>query len=461
MIRKWWHTFEAWIGLFFIIRLYGIWYPPLETWHSWRQTLTAMMARNMSEGSFAMLYPQIDMGGTRTGIIGAEFPLLQALIASLNKTFGYQHWYGRLIVLIAASFGVYATYLLVKRFWNERIARNTGFVLLVSLWFSFSRKIMPDTFAVSLVLIGFWWMVRYVDTKRTLFWLGATGMLALGGLSKIPSIFLFACIIPVLFNRNIAFSLRFHVLLGTGLATVMVAWWYFVWVPFLVKTYHFELFFPKSISEGLAEIQPLWFDFWKQIYFGGLRSYIGLAAVVLGILALIRGNRSLAAAIGLSCVVFLIFAIKTGTVFPTHNYYVLPLVPILALLAGLGLNYFPKKWTVGLLVIIAAEGIGNQVSDFRIKEEVRYKLTLESQVDSVLDEAEKVVILSGPDPQLTYWLHRKTWSIDRSELEVPHMLQSFKSGGFQYIVLDRRADQALPNWLPAYTTPDCWIYRIP
>ena len=93
-------SIESLILLFFVIRLYGIWFPPLETWHSWRQTLTNMMARNMNEGNFSLLYPVVDMGGERTGIIGTEFPLYQSIIAIFNHLFGYEHWYGRLISLI-------------------------------------------------------------------------------------------------------------------------------------------------------------------------------------------------------------------------------------------------------------------------------------------------------------------------------------------------------------------------
>jgi hypothetical protein len=75
------HDFRFWLILFFIIRLTGITNPPLEMGHSWRQALTDMIARNFLETDANILYPRIDMAGNETGIIGAEFPMLNYIIS--------------------------------------------------------------------------------------------------------------------------------------------------------------------------------------------------------------------------------------------------------------------------------------------------------------------------------------------------------------------------------------------
>src|ERR1700754_3101546 len=97
-------TIEGLVLGFFLVRLIGITLPPLETWHSWRQTLTNMMARNMVEGHFSLLYPTIDMAGERSGVSGSEFPFFQSLIAGCTLIFGDAYWYGRLINLVVCSF---------------------------------------------------------------------------------------------------------------------------------------------------------------------------------------------------------------------------------------------------------------------------------------------------------------------------------------------------------------------
>ena len=441
-MKKAWSKLCTIYGLvfgFFLIRLIGITFPPLETWHSWRQTLTNMMARNMAEGSFSFLYPVVDMGGERTGIIGSEFPFFQSLIAGLTLLFGEEHWYGRLINLIVSSFATIAFFHLCKRWWNERTAWYATVIFLTSLWLAFSRKCMPDTFAVSLVIIGIYWFQRYIDQHN--WWKLVLGLcfITLGGLCKIPAVFLFGLMVPLWMNRSLQIQVKLSITIAVGIASSIIGWWYFVWVPQLVDTYHFALFFPKGIAEGLHEIAPLWGDFAAQVYFGALRSYVVLLPILVGIIWLgIRKNRLALAGIGVLTAIFFVFAIKTGTVFPTHNYYVLPFVPVMAVVAACGLQRMDKRLALALLLLIAADGIGNQISDFRVKDEVRYKLTLEQQVNQLVPKGEKIIIHSGPNPEWMYWYHRKGWSLEPTEITDTRKMKEVRSFGGQYIVIDKR-----------------------
>ena len=135
-----------WILLFFVIRLIGITNPPLEVSHNWRQTTVTMVSRNFLEIDNNILYPRIDIAGEKTGITGMEFPLLNYSIYVLAEIFGYQHWYGRLINLFISSIGLWLFYKLILLYFTERIAIYSTIILTVSIWFQFSRKIMPDTF---------------------------------------------------------------------------------------------------------------------------------------------------------------------------------------------------------------------------------------------------------------------------------------------------------------------------
>ena len=59
-----------WILLFFVVRLYGIFFPPLEVSHNWRQTTVTMVARNFVEDGADILHPKIDIAGEKSGITG-------------------------------------------------------------------------------------------------------------------------------------------------------------------------------------------------------------------------------------------------------------------------------------------------------------------------------------------------------------------------------------------------------
>ena len=177
-----------WIILLFLIRLIGITNAPLETGHNWRQSLTSMIARNFLDGEANLLYPRIDMAGAESGIIGSEFPVFNYLIYLVSSVFGYAHWYGRLINLAISSIGFLYFFKLVKGIFNKQVAFNATVILMVSIWFSFSRKIMPDTFSVSLVIIGLYYAREYLCDGRELGLILFLFFSTLGVLSKIPAV---------------------------------------------------------------------------------------------------------------------------------------------------------------------------------------------------------------------------------------------------------------------------------
>lgn len=447
---------------FFLARLIGIAFPPLETWHSWRQTLTNMMARNMVEGHFSFLYPTIDMAGERSGVIGSEFPLFQSLIAGCTLVFGDAHWYGRLINLVTCSVAAIAFFRLCQRWWNERTAWYATVVFLTSLWFAFSRKTMPDTFSVSLVILGIYAFQRFIDNGKLIALLLATLLITLGGLCKIPAVFLFGLIVPLWMARNVRFRTKLLITGATAIASCVILWWYFSWVPYLVETHGFALYFPKGILEGWNEIRPLLGDFASQFYFGALRSYVVLLPFLLGLIWLgYRSARIALVGVVVLTGIFLLFAVKTGAVFPTHNYYVLPFVPVMAVIAALGLQRLEPKWAIVLLVLIAIEGIGNQVSDFRIKDEVQYRLTLETQVNKFVPKGEKIVIHTGPNPEWMYWYHRKGWSLEPAEIQDTARMRLVHSQGGKFIVVDKRLWQIHLPYEKVGETRDLAVWKTP
>ena len=83
-----------------------------------------------------------------------EFPLLNYGIYLIADFFGYQHWYGRLLNLIVSSIVVWYFYRLVRDHVSEKVALPSTLALLASSWLIFSRKMMPDTFCMALMLIA-------------------------------------------------------------------------------------------------------------------------------------------------------------------------------------------------------------------------------------------------------------------------------------------------------------------
>jgi len=450
-----------WILFFFVLRLIGITNPPLEIGHNWRQALTNMIARNFLDTNANILYPQIDMAGNQSGIIGSEFPFYNYLIYIVSFIFDYTHWYGRLINLSVSSLGIYFFYLLLEKISNKKIAFNASIVLLSSVWFGFSRKIMPDTFSVSLVIIGLYFAYSYLSkgsyVKLFLFFLFAS----LGMLCKIPALSLIAVIPIIIIVKEITFKRKLILLLMTSLSLIIVSVWYFYWVPYLVNTYHYQLYFPKGLTEGFKEILPLLPEFFEKFYFSSLSSYIALAFCILGLVVVCRSrNIYLKAGITLITFTFFIFILKTGAVFPLHSYYIIPFTPIMALFAGFGLSKIPDKFIYLVLVLISMEGIVNQQHDFFIKESEQYKLSLEFLVEKNTKKNELILINGGQSPQEIYFTHRKGWTINNDKLNQEN-IEYFKESGAKILIINKKYfAEKINNYPLIYSDLNYDIYRL-
>lgn len=455
-----------WIILFFIIRLAGITNPPLEVAHNWRQTTGTMVTRNFYEESANILYPRIDFAGEKSGITGMEFPIHNYLSYVVSELFGYQHWYGRLINLVVSSLGIFYFFKLIRRYFTPAIAFNASLILLVSIWFAYSRKIMPDTFATSLVIIGFFYAAKYFEEENKK-WLHLSlyGVLTLiGVLAKLPAGFLLILYVLFIFNKQISANLKITFFIVSGILLAPIAWWYFSWVPYLVEKYEFWHFFMgKPLSQGAYELLVNWQDGLKHFYDAALK-YIGFTCFVIGmIFAFKQKNNLLLWIVGLGLGAFLVIALKAGFTFTHHAYYIIPFAPIMALVAGFGINQLRSKvFQISLLTLICIEGVFNQLHDFRIKDHEMAFTRLEQSLDVFSARTDLIVVNTAPNPTAMYFAHRKGWLATNEELIDQNFRADLKSKGCKYVViLKRYLGGDLYIDLPQVeNNPDWVIYKL-
>lgn len=423
---------RCWIVLFFLVRLIGITDPPIETNHSWRQSFTCMVTRNMVEVSSNPLYPRTDLAGNRPDIVASEFPGFNLLIALTSKLFGYTHWYGRLINLICSSIGVWCFYLIIRRYFGNNPAFFAGCLLLLSVWFTFSRKIMPDTFSLSMVITGLWFLSKYLDVNKIIFLVLFLLFTAFGGLSKIPATVILATAIIPIANHHIPIQQRIAVLIALLVSVSIILLWYFYWEPHLLETYHNQLYYPRKLVQGLRELVDMGFWTMDKFTFVALQSYVSLGAFFLGLYYAIRNRNKLILLIfTITATLFIGYMLKTGNVFSNHTYYVIPFVPVMALLGEYGLASLPKlPVSYGILLIIGVESLLNQHHDFQIKAEDRYKLNLEQIADLISNRDDLIAVNGGFNPQLMYFLHRKGWSIPDEYLEKEDFIEQIRIPAF-------------------------------
>jgi 4-amino-4-deoxy-L-arabinose transferase-like glycosyltransferase len=407
-----------------------------------------MIARNFYEREANIMYPEIDYAGSNSGIIGSEFPLFNYLIYIISLLFGYDHWYGRLINLIVSSIGIYYFYRLIKSFSNATIAFNASIILLSSIWFAFSRKIMPDTFSISLVIIGLYFSFKYLKFNSVmnliLFFLFAT----LGILSKLSALYLIFILLILIFIKNVSVGRKITVWIITWLAILISSLWYFVWVPTLIARYHNKLYFPRGIIEGLKEILPLANEFFKNFYFNAFHSYIAFSCCIIGVYLILSGyNRYFKFGLIILSFSFFGFILKTGYVFPTHNYYIIPFVPVMAFCAGLALNRIQLKYQYIILGLIIIEGVINQQHDFFIRKEQVYKMDIETIASTFTMPSDLIVINGGPSPQEIYLANRKGWSVTNDKINLL-ALESYAKAGATYLIINHKTYIDSIDYLP-------------
>jgi hypothetical protein len=430
-----------WLILFFLIRLIHITQPPLESSHNWRQTFTNMLARNFYEGEADILHPVYDMSGEKNGIIGSEFPLFSYSIAVSAKIFGYTHWIGRLINLIVSTLGVYCFYLLLLQFFNRRLAFFSAILLMLSIWFMFSRKIMPDTFSVSLAIFSLYFGINYLTRGKNhhllLFFLfGMAGVLA-----KIPAVIILSVLFPLVFSGFYMKRRRINIVIPGAFIFIAMVWWYFFHAPMLAQTYGNQLYFTKTFSEGLVEIINEGASTFKRFAFDAFQGYIGFVLFAIGlVLAFVRKQKKMIFLFSVSFVFLIIYALKTGAVFSTHSYYIIPFVPVMALFAGYILTEIPVKW-LGVVLLIAAsvESIANQQHDVSIKEFDTIKLNYEPLADKYIPSDALVLTNGGQSTTQMYFINRKGWSLENNQIS-DNLIAELKQKGLQYIFMNTCRD---------------------
>jgi Dolichyl-phosphate-mannose-protein mannosyltransferase len=427
-----------------------------------------MVARNFLETDNTILYPRIDFAGEKTGITGMEFPILNYLIYLISTIFGYSHWYGRLINLIISSFGIYIFNALIKKYFDNATALNASLILLFSIWFMYARKIMPDTMAMTFIIASIYYGSNYLEAKENkkkyLEWLLSLIFMALGALSKLPSAYLLIIFILFFFKKEIPLHRKIGFSISAFLFMLLPVAWYFYWVPYLVQEFGFWHFFMgKSMMEGALEIQQHIGACLANFYENALK-FAGFAFFLIGLYFMfIQKNKILIGLFLLSAFSFSIVILKAGNTFAFHAYYIIPFVPVMALVCAYGINQIKNKKIAALMVIvISLEGILNQQHDFRIHDKEMAIFQLETDLNSISSRNDLILINSGDVPTPMYFAHRKGWINSNEKIANENYVRDLKQKGLKFIVILNRVfgtDLKL-NYTIVFKNEDYCIYEL-
>lgn len=270
----------------------------------------------------------------RTGTM-VPLPTIEGIAYLLYRLAGGEYlWLPRLFSALSWLAGGIVLYLLAKRIINTDAAVfSTAFYLLLPFGVSVSRSFQAEPLMVMAMLCSIYAIILYNDrpTLRRAFIAGLIAAIAI--LIRLPCLFMiFGAFVALAIGRQ---GLRKSIsdkyswlfaslaLLPTALLTIYDR---FYLAGYGLETFKTVYFYPNLLISSF-----FYAGWWKQI-----SDTVGIASLVvalLGTFLLFRKQKSMALVIGLWCG-YVVYGLVFTWHVPTHDYYQLQLVPVVALCLG-------------------------------------------------------------------------------------------------------------------------------
>lgn len=342
--------------LAFALRLYKL-STPLADWHSFRQADTASVAREYLKHGLDLMQPRYhDLSNIQSGQANpngyrmVEFPIISGLVAVTYPIINsISHldlhvWY-RLTSVFFSLGSLVLLYLITKRLFSIPVAKYTAlsFAILPFNIF-YSRSIFPEIPMVTFYLLALYAALHLKDKPHYLWFTLMTLSGALSLLLKPMAVFMLA---PLMIPAFLAIKKSHRQLLPWMISLVLMGLPLLFWRQWITQ---FPAGIPASdwlLNGNGIRFRPAWF---RWLFYERLTKlilgYAGLFIFSSGLYAWFKNRRSRLAfwfilIWGLGALLYLI-TFATGNV--QHDYYQVPLIPLVALIIGLGFSFlFDQK----------------------------------------------------------------------------------------------------------------------
>lgn len=351
------------------LRLYGFTASILDH-HFLRQVDTAALARNFAEEGMDLFHPRVDWRGASSGAVEAEFQIYTYMIAILYRLFGEHIELARSLNLVFYILAGIVLYDFARRLFDRPTALVAVFCFsIMPLSIFAAHSVQPDTLMLMASLTSLYAFFRWGEEQRDGLIILSALALCIALLIKPLNLYLGAPLLYICF-RKFGWALFRNWKLWAFAAAVLVpaALWYLhaygLWVEHgntLYRPYaKFTLAWLYGVGDGAPALSLRHRSFVSDLAWRGmfLISTPGLLlAVAVGVLAGFRQRTWLFAAwAGGFAVTMILFEPQHFG----HDYYQLPLTPLVAMLAALGLVQLwrrqpaPRWLVLGLLAVYVA-----------------------------------------------------------------------------------------------------------
>lgn len=451
-------------GLLLILHLLlhlSVFQKDLVGFHVWRQTQTQNTILSFVDEDSNILNPRRNDRGSGDGLFRMEFPLSQWLTASVVKLVGNDVFVSRVMNFIFSflsliGFSLWVG-LYVKRIWMIRIS---AFILsFTPVFYYYMVNPLPDNLALCFGIWGLYVFGKWVKSNQIKDFVISLSLIALASLVKLPFILYFSVFAWVLLFSNGKLTrgqkIKNFILIPGFLMPV------FAWYLWVIPGWE-----GNGIVQGIFNMTPdQKSQYWYYVMFHLRTSLpelmLGWPIVLFFVIGIIYAFRNLKiifrfygyyAFLGIILCVFFLF--EMNMIEKVHDYYLIPILPLLVLLTVVGLNQIAKtNWNIILKYsLIGTILISLPVySFFRIQgrwdrigfneDFLKYKMELRSAVPN------DALVCVGNDNShhiFLYYVQKMGWAFEKNWITAQKLREMIKEG-CRYLYCDSRAIDQNPE----------------
>ena len=436
------HFWKVLLGLILlvgvVVRLKGFNEIPIDA-HPMRQTDTECVAYYLSINKANFLYPKSCLMRPVSNVDGyffLEVPFYESLIALGYKLLGTNFWVARVINIILYLTGSLALFGLIKSWWNKKMALFSVliFSFIPASIFFVGHAIHPDTLAVSFILVSLFFGWKYKE-KGKIIYLLLSGLIL--GISVASRPFGLICL-PLLFYFLFLKKANWRdylvlVLLSGGI----YGWWWW-----RTKTLGIDMSWENWVLSGretLFHFENLKKLIWRNMIGEVMgKTVSGLAGLGL-LVGIIKKNKRMIPLILWIGGVFVYWMLApNGNL--THQYYADVYIPLVVILAAIGIDWIWDKNKFILLLIIPIliyNGIRTSSYFYQRQIEADLDIKVAEEIKQEIPEDKKIIYLNKGNSVPLSLSHRQGWMLGEWPTDVAVHIWSFmemRNYKFDYIV---------------------------
>jgi len=336
--------------------------PQLDLPHDWRQADTAFYIWDFAENGVDLLHPQVSWMG-KHGELVLECPLPEAIVAQLQRWFGASMFLSRSIFLLFFLFCVYYFYQVVAWLFSTRLAQIATLVFLaLPLSQFYSRAIHIDFFALGFAYAMFYYTMKAVAQSSLRLLLLSSLLAVVVFLVKVPYVFYLA--LPILVYTWQQKKLSWLLTRSFVFTLPIVAFLLWRQHAFLINDaapdWNYILYYRKFTDNAAWYFgswqQRLSLYRWKVLSFRMVFEVGGVIGIPMALSGWWYNKKApqmlVLYAWGIGLLIYLLVFFNLNAI---HNYYQIPFLGFIAILAGLGIDTITsvkKVWGNSLLFML-------------------------------------------------------------------------------------------------------------